>query len=394
MRFPFVLLAVSLFIAATAAAQEGESALDFVKGPALWLMTADEQRAFRAARTEEEAQALVDLFWARRDPTPGTFVNEFRGEFRERVAFADRRFREQGRAGSMTERGRVLIVLGFPRELAEEQGQTTAMMGVGGGAAAGPNDPTGGRQMAARSVWNYSYEESIRFGMPKIEVVFIHDGLGGRARRDTHRNDFVSALPKAIQYYIRSPELTSVPEWAKKEAEPLIAAGEAPVSSPAIEEPLPDAPRSAGAETRAPNGSTTPKKAAAVRPAGIGKLTLVRDAWSIQPQSGGDPFAKLTAVEEFKRDGELGWVLEQCTGSAAGDLPVVEVKLKISGLIRGERVNFNSPAEEMTPDSIKASPGCYLVRGSVPLMEMDPGNYTLLVTIGGYNLTKEFRVLE
>ncbi|HEX6179473.1 MAG TPA: hypothetical protein VF057_14010, partial [Thermoanaerobaculia bacterium] len=130
------------------------------------------------------------------------------------------------------------------------------------------------------------------------------------------------------------------------------------------------------------------------RPAGVGKLTLVKDAWAIQPQSGSDPFAKLTSLEEFKKDGELGWLVEQCTGSVSAANRSVEVKMKISGLINGERVNFNAPAEELTPDSIKASPGCYLVRGSVPLFEMDPGTYTLLVTIGGYNLTKEFRVVE
>ncbi len=66
--------------------------------------------------------------------------------------------------------------------------------------------------------------------------------------------------------------------------------------------------------------------------------------------------------------------------------------LKISGLIRGVKINFNSPPEEMVPDQIKAVPGCYLVRGAIPLADMDPGNDTLFVKIGSYNLTKEFRL--
>jgi GWxTD domain-containing protein len=351
-------------------------------------MTADEQRAFKNVQTEEEAQKLVDLFWARRDPTPGTFANEFRDEFRQRVQFADQNFKEQGRRGSMSERGRVLVVLGFPKELANEAGQNVRQMGV---SASGVMDPTGGRTMADRSTWNYSYEESIRFGLPKIEVVFIHDGTGGRARRDTHRNDFVGALPAAIKYYIKNPELTSAPDWATREIEfermPVATAD--PAAAEAVEAPLPDAPQPGPAPSAA-----APAARKAARPASIGRLTLVKDAWSVQPQSSGDPFARLTSVEEFTRDGELGWLVEQCTGSASKVLSSVEVKMKITGFIRGEKINFNAPAEELAPDSIKASPGCYLLRGSVPLMDMDPGNYTLLITIGGYNLTKEFRLIE
>jgi hypothetical protein len=50
------------------------------------------------------------------------------------------------------------------------------------------------------------------------------------------------------------------------------------------------------------------------------------------------------------------------------------------------------------PDSIKVSPGCYLLRGSLPLADVDPGSYTLNVSITGvqgqpsYNLTREFHV--
>jgi hypothetical protein len=76
----------------------------------------------------------------------------------------------------------------------------------------------------------------------------------------------------------------------------------------------------------------------------------------------------------------------------------VSVALKISGMINNERINFTAPADELVPDSIKSSPGCYLVRGAVPLAGMDPGTYDLTVTIaaanGGrsYNLTRQFKV--
>ena len=120
---------------------------------------------------------------------------------------------------------------------------------------------------------------------------------------------------------------------------------------------------------------------------------LVEDAFALEPQSGADPFASVTSLQEFHRDGELGWVAEYCSGSLK-PLASIEVTLRISGLIKGERVNFNAPPEEMVPDSIKASPGCYLVRGAVPLMDMEPASYALFVKIGQYNLTRDFRVVE
>jgi hypothetical protein len=76
----------------------------------------------------------------------------------------------------------------------------------------------------------------------------------------------------------------------------------------------------------------------------------------------------------------------------------VKVQLRISGAPGGQRVNMVSEPEEFVPDSIKAWPGCYLVRGTLPLADMQPGTYTLAVAISGpgeqqrYNLTREFRI--
>lgn len=393
MRLPALLLLVAFLVPTLLSAQKDGGPLDFPKGPAQWIMTAEEKAAWRGVKSAARAQELIDLFWVRRDPTPGTFANEFRTEFNHRVAFADRRFQEGSRRGALTERGRVIVVLGFPRELGEEASKTSGQ--YAGGGPLNPTDPTGGRALAAREVWNYSFEQANQFGMPRIEVVFIRDGVGGRVRRDTHRNDFVSALPAAIRSYVKNPELTVVPEWARRQETSAVVMVPAPVAGSAprnVEPPLPDTPAvvpSAGATQTAEAPA-----AAAVRPASLGRLTLVKDAFGLEPESGADPFVGLQNVAEFRRDEELGWVIEYCTGTASRTLNSVEVAMTISGLINHERVNFKAPAEEMVPDTIKASPGCYLVRGAVPLMDMDAGAYTLMLTMGPHVLTKEFRVIE
>ncbi|HEV8660873.1 MAG TPA: GWxTD domain-containing protein [Thermoanaerobaculia bacterium] len=354
---------------------------NFANGPAKWLMTAEEQQAWRNVKTDDEARDLIDLFFARRDPTPGTPVNEFRNEFESRVAFADREFKEGDVRGSLTERGRVLIVLGFPKNLGAELAHSTRQLNTVEGFD--PLDPTGGRQLAAKDTWTYTHEAASRFGVPKIEVVFIHDYAGDRVRRDPQRTDFTMALPDAIKSYIVSPDMTTVPEWASSRlrGDRTIVAAQEHIETTTITERVKkgqviiDAPRPIA------------------RPAGAGKLTLLLDTASLKPQSGSDPFV-FESLTRFKKDQELGWAAEYCSGVISEFAPVVKVQLKLVG----KDGTISSDPEEYVPDSIKASPGCYLLRGSVPLTDVESGSYTLKVAITAavgqesYNLTRELRV--
>ncbi len=387
MRKTLVLLA---FLAIPSLAQT-VSNLDFGKGPVQWLMTREEQRAWREVRTEEQARDFADLFWVRRDPTPGTPLNEFRQDFESRVQYADARFAEGKRRGSMTDRGRVLVVLGFPSNLGSEGSKKTSqyMMGMG----RDNSDPTGGRALAARDVWLWEHKDAAKYGMPKIEIIFFFDGPNGAARRDPQRPDFITALPAAIKDAIKSPELTTVPDWARSgirfEEAKVAETTEPTALTPPAGDPLPKAGEGTPGPAPAPAVPAAPRP---VKAAGAGKLTFVKDAFALQPQSGNDPFAGLVNVSKFSRNSDLGWAAEYCTGKESSELPAVNVGLRISGPAEGERENFTAPAEEMVPDSIKASPGCYLVRGSVPLQEMQPGTYEVTITVGKYNLTREFRI--
>lgn len=99
-------------------AQGSEARLDSLYGPLLYLM-APEERGIYAALSVARKRDYLRRFWARRDPTPGTFPNEVADEFYLRVAEANRMFREGGAAaipGWRTDRGRVYIALGSPDE--------------------------------------------------------------------------------------------------------------------------------------------------------------------------------------------------------------------------------------------------------------------------------------
>lgn len=78
-----------------------------------YLITSGERRAFLRASPAERLK-LMEKFWAGRDPDPTTEENEFRDEYFRRLEEADRLFSGEGRPGWLTDRGRVIILLGPP----------------------------------------------------------------------------------------------------------------------------------------------------------------------------------------------------------------------------------------------------------------------------------------
>jgi GWxTD domain-containing protein len=90
-------------------------------GPTRWLMLPDEHKRFRRLDTTREAIGFIEDFWLRRDPDPGTPGNEFSRAFYERVEAADRLYSEEGIRGSMTDRGRALVLLGPPPTIRASQ---------------------------------------------------------------------------------------------------------------------------------------------------------------------------------------------------------------------------------------------------------------------------------
>lgn len=79
-----------------------------------YLATADEKRAYEKALDENKRRAFIDDFWQRRDPTPGDARNEYRELVQGRIAFADYYFGSGEVRGSLTDRGKIFLLLGKP----------------------------------------------------------------------------------------------------------------------------------------------------------------------------------------------------------------------------------------------------------------------------------------
>jgi len=120
MRKALLALLSLILVTAPAWAQLSEKYASWPDGPAGLLLTQQERTDYKTITTDDAAQKFIDLFWAKRDPDLNTQVNEFKVDFEARVAAADKVFGEGETRGALTDRGKVLLLLGQPGQRGEE----------------------------------------------------------------------------------------------------------------------------------------------------------------------------------------------------------------------------------------------------------------------------------
>ncbi len=149
-------------------------------GPVRYLLTEDEYRRFGLLKTDEARRVFVAQFWRKLDPDLSTPANEFRDRFERRCAEANERFEDALGPGWLTDRGRVLILLGEPDSVVRDPGDRLA---------------------SGREIWRYDHPPG-RISAP-LSVVFYRDRSGGyRLEPETVTEDRARdtlALEEALQ---------------------------------------------------------------------------------------------------------------------------------------------------------------------------------------------------
>ncbi|HKY32085.1 MAG TPA: GWxTD domain-containing protein [Candidatus Polarisedimenticolia bacterium] len=153
----FVLLAsaAGALVNGSSASSLEETSRRWREGPVRYIITASEDREFEKLSSAEGRIRFVETFWARRDPDPSTFVNEFRRQFWERVALANRLFADSAKPGWKTDMGRFYILLGPPDD----------------------RDTTREGTLRGPVVWRYSHAPTAALGTG-ITLVFTRDASG------------------------------------------------------------------------------------------------------------------------------------------------------------------------------------------------------------------------
>ncbi len=80
-----------------------------------YIITSQERKIFLEL-PEGDREKFIEEFWQRRDPDPDTTENEFKVEYYSRIEQANEMFHGEGRAGWLTDRGRIYILFGPPMD--------------------------------------------------------------------------------------------------------------------------------------------------------------------------------------------------------------------------------------------------------------------------------------
>lgn len=231
-RILIVCIATSI-AAASAFAQLSAENRDWAKGPVQYIMTPQEQQQWNQIKTDAEAKAFQDLFWARRDPTPGTATNEYEQSFQQAVKYADERFTEGRRKGSLTDRGRVLILLGSPSRI-ERSASASSSAGLPGSTGA----TSTGDQPPATQVWVYDAGKSPVLGPQPLRVTFV-DQFGNSAWSLQRGSgvDIADLTRRHLTTAVVNPNITQAPQAQSAAPQPAMSEKQ-PVLPPTTAVPI------------------------------------------------------------------------------------------------------------------------------------------------------------
>jgi GWxTD domain-containing protein len=117
------------------------------------ILLADEEKFFKNLKEKSDRLEFQKIFWARRDPDLATAANEYQVTFEKARDDADRLYRMPAQAGSLTDCGRVYILLGKPDEVQPQPGNVAP-------------------GLRAPEVWVFKDKGSRTFVGGKIQIAF------------------------------------------------------------------------------------------------------------------------------------------------------------------------------------------------------------------------------
>jgi GWxTD domain-containing protein len=152
-----------------------------------WIITSEEEKAFKQLTNHEEREQFIEQFWLRRDPTPDTPENEFKEEHYRRIAYANEHY-SAGMAGMNTDRGHMYIVFGKPDGVESHP--------MGGPYVRPMSEGGGDTQTYPFEVWNYRYLEGIG---QNIDIEFVDQCSCGdyKISIDPNEKDALLRIPNA-----------------------------------------------------------------------------------------------------------------------------------------------------------------------------------------------------
>lgn len=205
-------LALVLLLAIDARGAGLERYKDWNKSPEFTALAVEsEQKEWKKIASDEEAERFIQLFWAKRDPDLKTPVNEFKIAFDQRVKEADQLFGLPRTRGALTERGKLYVAVGPPKNLLRVTGIKPQPLAPPGQIPP-PNDPG---TSIGESLATFLYEAAQLpewAGIKSLRAEFVvesaSDYISGNGGGDVRRLE-----TKARQASVRNASLKEAPHF-------------------------------------------------------------------------------------------------------------------------------------------------------------------------------------
>ncbi len=163
------------------------------------LITKEEKAEFMKLKTDEEKDRFIEVFWARRDPSPGTKENDFKDIWYERLEYVNKTFTRGSKKSWHSDMGRVHMFFGPPS-------QTTAQ------APKTRTEPMGGTQQEpASQIWIYQPMPDLGL-TTSFRVIFREYQYGYDMNHQTSQSirRALEIFPKVV---IFNPEIKGLPRY-------------------------------------------------------------------------------------------------------------------------------------------------------------------------------------
>ena len=168
------------------------------KSPEAYYMTADERAEWKNVSSPEQAQRFVDEYYRKRG-------EQFRKDILTRLDIADKQFKLDKTPGSLTQKGRVFMLLGAPnrsttnRDVNETRGQAV-VPGMSGEGISASNVLE--NKALIGTEWTYEKDRlPAELGLSQLKVKFVYDARRGMESIDN--------LGNVEPHLLRAAELTS-----------------------------------------------------------------------------------------------------------------------------------------------------------------------------------------
>ena len=203
-----IVFTLIIFISLNLSAKNKDKYKNWIKEVDL-IITNAEKAEFKKLKKEKDKEFFIKLFWARRDPTLQTEMNEFKEEYYRRLSYIKKSFRYGYKTGIKTDMGKVYLYFSKPARVFRQ-------------------DPRYEIWVYPVQPWMNLPKKTFSFVFTVVEVDWIHkeeertkeptaltdsDGyVLDLAKTDSKVMKVFYSYPKAVLLY---PDLKELPEYKK-----------------------------------------------------------------------------------------------------------------------------------------------------------------------------------